>query len=407
MATQTNPVFGIVSSPSASAARFLPAFPGSHGAGGTTAVAAQKVMPSAGTIQNLYIDCSGASIGSGSITWTVLKNGIAQSLTVTINAGSMTGSDTNAGHNVSYAAGDTITIKQQPNSTPSTTPNNVSYYIEEVAAGPTLAGATSTTLTYGTNATKSWPTITGFANNGGTTGLNSLGATGSQGSIVPCAGTISNLYWIMGAAPGASKSVQMILYVNGSPSLLTATVSGASATTANDTTDSISVNAGDLIYPVWVSTGAVSASKASWGMLFTPTTAGDVPFMLNDGNSGDLPNSTATTWFPGGGIVNTLAVRMGADLSAGVPFYGAQPPAADAAKIKTPLLLHYASLDMRLTDGWPPYDAALTVNHVTHTGYVYEGANHGFHNDTTPRYDEANAKLAWQRTLDFFNKYLR
>jgi carboxymethylenebutenolidase len=109
----------------------------------------------------------------------------------------------------------------------------------------------------------------------------------------------------------------------------------------------------------------------------------------------------------GGGIVNTLAVRMGSDLAAGVPFYGAQPSAADAAKIKAPLLLHYASLDTRLTGGWPAFEDALKANHATYTGYVYEGANHGFHNDTTPRYDEAAAKLAWQRTLDFFNKYLR
>ena len=109
----------------------------------------------------------------------------------------------------------------------------------------------------------------------------------------------------------------------------------------------------------------------------------------------------------GGGIVNTLAVRMGADLNAGVAFYGAQPPAADAAKIKAPLLLQYASLDTRLTGGWPAYEKALKANHVTYTGYVYEGANHGFHNDTTPRYDEAAANLAWQRSIDFFNKYLR
>ena len=109
----------------------------------------------------------------------------------------------------------------------------------------------------------------------------------------------------------------------------------------------------------------------------------------------------------GGGIANTLAVRMGADLAAAVPFYGAQPPAADAAKIKAAMLLHYASLDTRITGGWPAWDAALTAAGVVHTGYVYEGANHGFHNDTTPRYDEAAAKLAWQRTLDFFNKYLR
>jgi carboxymethylenebutenolidase len=109
----------------------------------------------------------------------------------------------------------------------------------------------------------------------------------------------------------------------------------------------------------------------------------------------------------GGGIANTLAVRMGADLNAAVPFYGGQPPAADVAKIKAPLLLHYASLDTRITGNWPAYEEALKANHVTYTGYVYEGANHGFHNDTTPRYDEAAAKLAWQRTLDFFNKYLR
>ena len=109
----------------------------------------------------------------------------------------------------------------------------------------------------------------------------------------------------------------------------------------------------------------------------------------------------------GGGIANTLAVRMGADLNAAVPFYGAQPKPEDVAKIKAPLLLHYASLDTRLTGGWPAYEEALKANHVTYTGYVYEGANHGFHNDTTPRYDEPAAKLAWQRTLDFFNKYLR
>jgi carboxymethylenebutenolidase len=109
----------------------------------------------------------------------------------------------------------------------------------------------------------------------------------------------------------------------------------------------------------------------------------------------------------GGGVANTLAVRMGSDLAAAVPFYGAQPSAADAAKIKAPLLLQYAGLDTRITGGWPAYEEALKANHVTYTEYVYEGANHGFHNDTTPRYDEPAAKLAWQRTLDFFNKYLR
>src|SRR6202050_1194328 len=109
----------------------------------------------------------------------------------------------------------------------------------------------------------------------------------------------------------------------------------------------------------------------------------------------------------GGGIANQLAVRMGSDLAAAVPFYGAQPPAADAAKIKAPLLLQYAGLDKRIDGGWPAYEEALKANHVTYTAYVYPQVNHGFHNDTTPRYDEAAAKLAWGRTLDFFNKYLR
>ncbi len=109
----------------------------------------------------------------------------------------------------------------------------------------------------------------------------------------------------------------------------------------------------------------------------------------------------------GGGVANNLAVRLGSDLSAAVPFYGGQPPAAEAARIKAPLLIHYASLDTRVNAGWPAYEEALKANHVIYTMHMYENANHGFHNDTTPRYDEAAAKLAWQRTLDFFNKYLR
>jgi carboxymethylenebutenolidase len=109
----------------------------------------------------------------------------------------------------------------------------------------------------------------------------------------------------------------------------------------------------------------------------------------------------------GGGVSNQLGVRMGADLAAAVPFYGAQPDAANAARMKAAVLAHYGELDTRITSGWPAFDAALTAAHVPHAGYVYLGANHGFHNDTTPRYDEAAAKLAWQRTLDWLNKYLR
>ena len=109
----------------------------------------------------------------------------------------------------------------------------------------------------------------------------------------------------------------------------------------------------------------------------------------------------------GGAISNTLAVRMGSELSAAVPFYGGQPPASEVSKIKAPLLLQYASLDTRVNAGIPAYEEALKVNNVPYTLHMYEGTNHGFHNDTTPRYDEAAAKLAWQRTVDFFNKHLR
>jgi carboxymethylenebutenolidase len=109
----------------------------------------------------------------------------------------------------------------------------------------------------------------------------------------------------------------------------------------------------------------------------------------------------------GGTMVNQLAVRMGGDLAAAVPFYGAEPDAADAAKIKAPINAQYGELDTRITSGWPAFDAALTAAGVPHEGHIYKGANHGFHNDTTPRYDEAAAKEAWGHALDWFDKYLR
>lgn len=108
----------------------------------------------------------------------------------------------------------------------------------------------------------------------------------------------------------------------------------------------------------------------------------------------------------GGGMANAMAVRF-PDLAGAVPFYGAQPKAEDVAKIKAPLLIHYASNDERINAGWPAYEAALKEHHVRYEMHMYPNTNHGFHNDTTPRYDEAAAKLAWQRTLDFFNKNVR
>ncbi len=108
----------------------------------------------------------------------------------------------------------------------------------------------------------------------------------------------------------------------------------------------------------------------------------------------------------GGGMVNTFAVRL-PDLAAAVPFYGGQPNATDTAKIKAPLMLHYAGLDDRINTGWPAYEGALKANGVKYQMFMYPNTNHGFHNDTTPRYDEAAAKLAWSRTMAFFNENLK
>lgn len=108
----------------------------------------------------------------------------------------------------------------------------------------------------------------------------------------------------------------------------------------------------------------------------------------------------------GGAMVNMFAVRL-PDLAAAVPFYGGQPDAVDVAKIKAPLLIHYAEHDERINAGWPAFESALKVNGVKYQMFMYANANHGFHNDTTPRYDEAAAKLAWSRTLTFLNDNLR
>lgn len=108
----------------------------------------------------------------------------------------------------------------------------------------------------------------------------------------------------------------------------------------------------------------------------------------------------------GGGVANMLATRV-PDLAAAVPFYGGQPAAADVPKINAPLLIHYGGLDERVNAGWPAFEAALKANKRNYTMHMYEGANHGFNNDTSPRYDKKSADLAWQRTIEFFNKNLR
>lgn len=123
----------------------------------------------------------------------------------------------------------------------------------------------------------------------------------------------------------------------------------------------------------------------------------------------DHPMSTgkagAVGFCYGGGVCNALAVAY-PDMACSVPFYGRQASAEDVPAIQAPLLLHYAGLDERVNAGWPAYEEALKANGKTYTAHIYEGVNHGFHNDTTPRYDAAAAELAWSRTLDFFARHL-
>jgi len=122
------------------------------------------------------------------------------------------------------------------------------------------------------------------------------------------------------------------------------------------------------------------------------------------------PQSTgklgAVGFCSGGTMVNTLAVRM-PQLAAGAPFYGSAPAIEDVPKIKAALELHFAGNDARVNKSWPPYEAALKASGIKYEAHVYPGTNHGFHNDTTPRYNEEAAKLAWQRTINHFNKTLK
>jgi carboxymethylenebutenolidase len=123
------------------------------------------------------------------------------------------------------------------------------------------------------------------------------------------------------------------------------------------------------------------------------------------------PNSTgklgAVGFCFGGSVVNRLAVLMGEELDAGAPYYGRAPKDDEVAKIRAAMLVQHGEHDTALVAGWPAYEAALTKANVPHQGYIYKGANHGFHNDTIPLYDEAAAKLSWTRTIAWFNRYLR
>jgi carboxymethylenebutenolidase len=163
----------------------------------------------------------------------------------------------------------------------------------------------------------------------------------------------------------------------------------------------------DALFPLGGYPGDEDKARALFSKLDQAKTRAD--FLAAARAIGTLPQSTGKVgvvgfcW--GGGIANYLATQL-PELAAAVPFYGSQPPAAEVAKIRAPLMIHDAGKDERVLAGWPAYEAALKENHVAYEHFVYQGAEHGFNNDTTPRYDEAAAKLAWSRTVAFFKAKL-
>jgi carboxymethylenebutenolidase len=172
--------------------------------------------------------------------------------------------------------------------------------------------------------------------------------------------------------------------------------------------DNFVVLAPDALTPLGGYPGDEDRAREAFGKLDQSKTRED--FVVAAGVLKSRPECTGKIgvvgFCYGGTIANILATRI-SDLGAVVPFYGTQPAAADVAKIKAPLLIHYADNDDRVNAGWPAYETALKASNVAYTMYRYPGTQHGFNNDTTPRYDRAAATLAWQRTIEFLNTNLR
>ena len=172
--------------------------------------------------------------------------------------------------------------------------------------------------------------------------------------------------------------------------------------------DNFMAFAPDALTPLGGYTGDEDSARALFSKLEQPKTRED--FVAAYNYLKNRPDSTGRVgvvgFCYGGGIAHMLATRL-PDLAAAVPFYGNTPAPEEAVKVKAPLLIHFAANDERINAAWPAYEAALKAAKVSYEAYTYPGTNHGFNNDTTPRYDEAAAKLAWKRTIDFFNKHVR
>jgi carboxymethylenebutenolidase len=165
----------------------------------------------------------------------------------------------------------------------------------------------------------------------------------------------------------------------------------------------------DALFPLGGYPGSEDKAREMFSKLEQPKTRED--FVAAMAFLKAQPQSTgkigAVGFCYGGGMVNYLATRLGSDLAAGVPFYGSSANIEDVPKIKAPLMIQSAEVDERINASWPAFEEALKAAKVNYERHLYPGTQHGFHNDTTPRYDAAAAKLAWERTLAFFNKHLR
>jgi len=164
----------------------------------------------------------------------------------------------------------------------------------------------------------------------------------------------------------------------------------------------------DALFPLGGYPGDEDKARELFGKLDAPKTRADlvaaVRWLQHSPEGNGRVGVVGFCW--GGGIANYLATEL-PDLAAAVPFYGGNPPTDTVARIKAPLLIHFAATDERINAGWPAYEAALKAAGVPHEAYQYAGTQHGFNNDTTPRFDAAAAKLAWQRTVDFFKARLK
>jgi carboxymethylenebutenolidase len=164
----------------------------------------------------------------------------------------------------------------------------------------------------------------------------------------------------------------------------------------------------DALFPLGGYPGDEDKARELFGKLDRPKINEDMIAAVNwvKGRADSTGKVAAVGFCFGGAIVNMLAARV-PDLAGAVPFYGGAAPADEVKNIKCPILVHHAEKDERLVAGWPAYEAALKENKVPYEGFIYAGAQHGFNNDTTPRYDKAAADLAWKRTLEFFAKNLK